>query len=144
MDQHLDTVSIREVLNREAREMEALRKFLYLVPAVLWIKDYSKQEHAGVYVFVSREWEFSIGRKRDQVLGLTDYDFLPKHEAKQLQLNDQHTIEEARLMTVQDAIGTRYNGFRPQRIALVPFSVGDTERLTHVGGYVLNQEVRTL
>jgi PAS domain-containing protein len=144
MSEYLTTGSIREVLNREAREMETLRKFMYLVPAILWVKDYSKPEHAGVYVFVSREWEYAIVRKRDQVIGLTDYDFMPKHEAKQLQLNDQHTIEEKKTMTVQDAIGTRYNGFKPQRIALVPFSIGDSERLTHVGGYVLNQDVRTL
>lgn len=144
MADFIDTVSIRAALHRDERQNDALRKFLYLMPTVLWVKDYTDPERGGVYVLVSREWEYSIGRKRDQVVGFTDYDFLPKDEARRAQENDRLTLEAQKQTTVVDGIGTRYNGFRPMRIALVPFSVCGEERLTHVGGFVTNQETRTL
>ena len=144
MADFLDTVGIREALHREERQNDALRKFLYLMPSVLWLKDYTDPERPGVYVMVSREWEYALGRKRDQVIGFTDFDFMPKHEAARAQDNDRLTLDKGAQTQVVDAIGTRYNGFKPQRIALVPFGVCGEERLTHVGGFILNQEIRTL
>ena len=144
MADFIDTTSIREALHRDERQNDAVRQFLYRMPAVLWIKDYTDSEKGGAYVLVSREWEYSIGRKRDQVIGFTDFDFLPKEEAKRAQDNDRLTIEAGKQMAVIDAIGTRYNGFKPMRIALVPFSVCGESKLTHVGGFVMNQEMRTL
>lgn len=110
--------------NNDELDAEALRTFAYLAPALMCIKAYPEEMTAGTYVFVSREWERTYSLKKSQVLGLSDYDLFPRKEADKLRLDDVHTLEFGTATTLSDGGGTRYSGWKPIRMALIPMKIG--------------------
>lgn len=120
----IDTTAIRIAARKEDNDAEAIKEMCYLLPAFLYLKRYSEEMHAGEYVMVSREWERTMSLRRDQIIGQTDYKFLPHREADKIRLNEQHTLEFEKIMTVSDAVGNRYTGWKPLRMSLIPLKVG--------------------
>lgn len=129
------TISMaRSAASTEELHIEALKSFLYQSPALVFIKDYSGDSGLGVYTFVSREWERTYGFKKAQIVGKTDFDFFPKPDADKARLNDIHTLEFARAVTVMDMNGTRYSGWKPIKMNLIPMKIGPGDRWNYIAG----------
>lgn len=133
-----DTIAmVKRARRRDDREVDAIKQFIYLAPNVMYMKEFAEDMHAGVYKFVSREWERTYNLKRDEVIGKTDYDFFPKPVADKRRLDELHTMQFGRMVTMVDLNGTRYNNFAPTRMALLPIKVLGEAKFSYLAGMAL-------
>lgn len=133
-----DTIQmVKHTRRRDDREVDAIKAFLYLAPNVMYLKEFSEGMTSGVYKFISREWERTYNLKKEEVIGKTDYDFFPRVVADKRRLDELHTIEFGRMVTMVDLNGTRYNNYAPTRMALIPIRVLAEEKFTYVAGMAL-------
>lgn len=61
-------------------ENELLQLIIASLPVVVFCKDY-KDTSIGRYVLINKAAEEFFGHKESEMLGATDYDFFPKHQA---------------------------------------------------------------
>lgn len=84
----------RDVTSRKEAQRELLKsekKFRTLVntlPDYIWLKDID-----GVYLSANPMFEEFFGKKESEIVGKTDYDFVPKELADQFRENDLKAIE---------------------------------------------------
>ena len=132
-----DTIAmVKHTRRRDDRDIEAIRAFLYQAPNVMFLKNYSP-DIDGVYVFVSREFERMFDVKREFAVGKTDFDIFPQAVAERRRLDDMHTLDFGRMTTMVDTGGTRYNAFRPYKLALLPITVGQEGKPSYLAGMML-------
>ena len=133
-----DTIAMVKYTNqKDERHLDAIKQFLYLAPHLMFLKDYSPDAD-GKYVLISREWERTYSMKRDEVLGHTDFELFPKPTADKKRLDDLHTIQFERVVTVVDLNGTRYNSFKPTKMALIPIKVAGEKKFTYIAGMAIS------
>jgi len=119
---------------KDDRDIDAIKQFLYLAPSLMFLKDYSTEERGGAYVMISREFERTHGLKKADVIGKTDHDLFPRHIADKRKQDDVHTLQFGRIVTVVDTDGTRYNGFKPTKMALIPIAVLHEIKFSYIAG----------
>jgi len=133
-----DTIKmVKYTRRRDDRMVDAIKQFLFLAPNVLFLKDYTDEAEAGKYVLVSREWERTFDLKSDSVVGKSDHDLFPKPIADDLRRDDIHTLQFGRVVTKVNTGGSRYNGWKPTRMALIPLKVLGEDRYTFLAGFAL-------
>jgi PAS domain S-box-containing protein len=76
-----------------------LQVFLNNSPAIVYIKDLE-----GRYQWVNTEFERVLQTTRERMLGLTDLDFLPEHEAKNIRQNDLQAIFEGLPIHTEESV----------------------------------------
>ena len=76
-----------------------LQAFLENIPAIIYIKDLE-----GKYQWINREFKNVLQTSESQVLGKTDYDFLPMEIAEKLQANDHLSISESRAIALEESV----------------------------------------
>ena len=129
---------LKRVVGKDDRDADAISQFLYLAPVFMYLKDYTGEQLAGRYVFVSREWERTYnGIKREQIIGQTDYDFMERAEADRLRKIENHALEIGRTVTVSDGAGTRYSGWKPIKMALIPIKISGDDTHSYVAAMAL-------
>lgn len=139
-----ETISMaKRIASQEERDVEAMRTLFYLIPNIMYLKAYEEEFTAGRYVMVSREWERAYSIRRDSVIGKTDYDFLPRAESDRQRLDEQHTLEFQKTTTVVNAVGTRYSGWNPVRMQLIPIAVNG-DRFNYIAGVTLSTHTVSL
>ncbi len=83
-----------EKTNKQLGESEILLKnILATIPDMLWLKD-----KEGVYLACNPEFELFFGKKENQIIGKTDYDFVKK------ELADSFRFHDKRAMNSQEAL----------------------------------------
>ena len=108
-------VALIDVTERQRAndELRRTRQFLDTVienvPAMLFVKEAS--EHR--YVLMNRAGEELLGIPSDELIGKSDYDFMPREEADSFFVRDQEVLRADRLQIVEEEkIQTRHNGVR--------------------------------
>jgi diguanylate cyclase (GGDEF)-like protein/PAS domain S-box-containing protein len=108
-------VALIDVTERQRAndELRRTRQFLDTVienvPAMLFVKEAS--EHR--YILMNRAGEELLGIPSEELIGKSDYDFLPKEEADSFFVRDQEVWRADRLQIVEEEkIQTRHNGVR--------------------------------
>lgn len=77
------------MMEQELREKESrLRTLFQTLPDLIWLKDLD-----GVYLACNQTFERFFGAKERDILGKTDYDFVPEEQAEFFRANDQAAIE---------------------------------------------------
>lgn len=133
-----DTIEmVKHTRRRDDRDVAAIRAFLYAAPNVMFLKDYSEGIEDGKYVFVSREFERMFDVKSAFAVGKTDFDIFPKAMAERRRLDDIHTLDFGRMTTMVDTSGTRYNAFKPYKMALIPVTIMDERKPSYLAGMML-------
>ena len=81
-----------EKTNKQLGQSEILLKnILSTIPDMLWLKD-----KEGVYLVCNPELELFFGKKENQILGKTDYDFVRKDLADSFKFHDEKSHELTR------------------------------------------------
>lgn len=133
-----ETISMaRRRASQDELDIEAMHTFMYLAPALMCVKCYDDQFSAGRYVFVSREWERTFSIKKIMVLGKTDYELFPRQDADKARIDDIHTLEFGTATTLSDGGGTRYSGWKPIKMALIPMKIGG-DRFNYIARMALS------
>ena len=133
-----DTIRMaRHRANTDELDTEALLTFMYRAPVLMCVKAYAEELSSGRYVFVSREWERTFSLKKSQVIGKTDYDFFPRKDADKIRLDDVHTLEFGTEVIISDGGGTRYSGWKPIKMALIPMKIGG-DKFNYIGRMALS------
>ena len=103
-------ITERKKANEELRRTrQFLDTVIENVPAMLFVKE--AKEHR--YILMNRAGEELLGIPRDELIGKTDYDFLPQEEADSFFIRDQEVLRADRLHIVEEErIRTRHNGVR--------------------------------
>ncbi|NJK34856.1 MAG: PAS domain S-box protein [Oscillatoriales cyanobacterium SM2_2_1] len=95
----------RDISDRKAAELAVQRSeakleaFLNNSPAIIYIKDLE-----GRYQWINSEFERVIQSTLGQMQGLSDFDFLPEHEAKAIRRNDLQAIFEEMPVRMEENI----------------------------------------
>ncbi len=77
------------MLEQELREKESrLRTLFQTLPDLIWLKDPD-----GVYLACNQTFERFFDAKESDILGKTDYDFIPEEQAEFFRANDQAAID---------------------------------------------------
>ena len=74
---------VGNVANREAK----LQTLIHAIPDLVWLKN-----PEGVYLGCNRAFERFFGAKEAEIIGKTDYDFVPKDLADFFRLKDQEAV----------------------------------------------------
>jgi diguanylate cyclase (GGDEF)-like protein/PAS domain S-box-containing protein len=103
-------ITERKKANEELRRTrQFLDTVIENVPAMLFVKE--AKDHR--YILVNRAGEELLGIPRDELIGKSDYDFLPQEEADSFFIRDQEVLRADRLHIVEEErIHTRHNGVR--------------------------------
>ncbi len=81
-------ISERKIAESALRESEArLRTLLLTLPDLVWLKDAN-----GVYLTCNRRFEQFFGASESEIVGRTDFDFVPTPLAEFFRANDQAAI----------------------------------------------------
>ena len=97
-------VAVVDITERKKanEELRRTRQFLDTVienvPAMLFVKE--AKEHR--YILMNRAGEELLGIPRDELIGKTDYDFLPQEEADSFFIRDQEVLRADRLHIVEE------------------------------------------
>ena len=73
-------------------------------------------------------------RFAEDVIRITERAMFPRHIADKRKMDDVHTLQFGRIVTVVDTDGTRYNGFKPTKMALIPIAVLHETPFTYLAG----------
>ena len=73
----------------------------------------------------------------EKVMGKTDFEIFPQPVAERRNRDHLHTLQFRQPTTLVDTIGTRYNGFKPYRMQLMPIRVHGEENPTYLAGITL-------
>jgi diguanylate cyclase (GGDEF)-like protein/PAS domain S-box-containing protein len=91
-------ISDRKKAQESLRLSEArLQAFLQNSPAVMFIKDLQ-----GHYLLINKEFEMTFNINHGELIGKTDYDFLPLEIAEQFRTNDLQTISLGEAITIEE------------------------------------------
>ena len=100
----VDISRIKEAERAARRAEEELRSSRQLLEgvvehnrALIYVKDM-----AGVYRLINRRWEEVVGLSRDEVLGKSDSDLMPKHVAEPMQANDARVLESGEPLEIEE------------------------------------------
>ena len=74
---------VDSVASREAK----LQTLIHAIPDLVWLKD-----PGGVYLSCNGAFEQVFGAKESEIVGKTDYDFVPREEAELFRQNDQEAV----------------------------------------------------
>ena len=84
-------IEIEALRERDARlsyQHAQLRTLLESIPYLVWMKD-----SAGTYLVCNAEFERFLGAREQEIVGKTDYDFLPIEQAEKFSLYDCRALE---------------------------------------------------
>lgn len=103
-------LSRREVRRRTAeleRERGFLRTLVNTLPDLIWLKD-----PQGVYLACNREFELFFGAAETDIVGRTDYDFVPKELADFFRAKDLEAAAHGRPKANEEQVTYASNGRR--------------------------------
>jgi PAS domain S-box-containing protein len=93
-------ITDRKRIEQDLQLSEArLQAFLNNSPAIIFMKDLE-----GRYLLVNQEFERVLQTTQTEVLGKTDFDFLPPEVAKELRNNDTQTIFEQMAINFEETV----------------------------------------
>jgi PAS domain S-box-containing protein len=75
-------------------ERTRLRTLIETIPDLIWLKDAD-----GIYITCNPKFERFFGAKEKDIIGKTDYDFVPKELADNFRMNDNEALKEERPKT---------------------------------------------
>lgn len=75
------------------------RVILDTVPDVIWMKD-----NAGVYLTANEAFLVRVGKRREDVIGKTDFDFWPKEYADKYRADDQEVMSSCLQKRVEETV----------------------------------------
>ena len=88
-------------------ERALLKSLIQNIPDLVWLKD-----PEGYYLACNREFEKFFGHPENEIVGKTDFDFVPKELAEAFRQNDQLAIDAGRPTTNEEWITYASNGHR--------------------------------
>ncbi|MCX6287965.1 MAG: PAS domain S-box protein [Bacteroidetes bacterium] len=88
-------------------ERMRLRTLIQTIPDLIWLKDPD-----GVYLACNPEFERLYGAKEAEILGKTDYDFVPKELADFFRNNDNCAVKEGRPRTNLETLTFAIDGHK--------------------------------
>ena len=120
-----------EARNRELHESrEDFRSFMDNSPVVAFCKDAQ-----GRLIYANKTWEETFALEREQMLGSTDFDWLPFDVAAAIQVNDLEALNENKVVQAIEQVPTPHN---PRCEWLVfKFPIGDGASI-RLGGVALD------
>ena len=127
----------RDITERKRAE-EALREteerfqaFMTNTPAVAFMKD-----EAGHYIYMNRTFERAFRVTQSQIIGKTDYDWLPEALARQLCENDRTVFSSGQPLEVIETVPTPDG--RSERWLVLKFPLSDASGRRLVGGVAVD------
>ncbi len=91
-------ISERKKIEQELRDSEKkMKDILNTAQLVIYVKDLE-----GKYTFVNDLYETLFKIKKQEVIGLTDYDIFPEDMAKAFQVNDKKVIETKSSLKIEE------------------------------------------
>jgi rsbT co-antagonist protein RsbR len=103
---------------RLADEQRTLRAILDAAPSVIYLKD-----AAGVYKFVNQRYSNLFKLAPEQIVGKTDYDFLPAEIADGFRVNDREVSDQRRQVEREEPVQTP-QGLRTYFSVKFPLDMG--------------------
>lgn len=108
---------------------ERLRAVLDTIPDLIWLKD-----PEGRYLACNRRFEQFFGAAEADILGRTDYDFLPREEAEFFRAKDRAAIEAGGPATNEEEITFASDGHRERLHTIkTPFFSGNGQLVGVLG-----------
>lgn len=95
----LDVFTLWYVFYRFDGIGKALTALVSLPPTAVYVKDLQ-----GRLTMVNRETEILLGRRREQLIGLTDSQFLPPEVAHGILQNDRQVLPSGRSLTMEEHV----------------------------------------
>ena len=93
-------ITERKQAQAKLQESEWLKKqILQTVPDLMWLKDTS-----GRYLMCNPEFELFFNKKESEIVGKTDYDFLPKDLAESFRKHDKKSEEAGQPTTNEELL----------------------------------------
>ncbi|MGH1462683.1 MAG: EAL domain-containing protein [Neptuniibacter sp.] len=80
----------QELLKRLENERSFLKSLIQNLPDLIWMKDTE-----GVFLSCNHEFELFFGAKEEEILGLTDYDFVDREQADFFRENDKKAMHSS-------------------------------------------------
>jgi two-component system sensor histidine kinase UhpB len=115
----LAQAAARAQLENEADRVEEhslLSAILERIPDMIFVKEASQLR----FVLLNRAGEELLGFPREEMLGKTDFDFFPSHEAAAFQANDRQVLESGKPLDIpQEQVMTR-SGTRSLHTQKIP------------------------
>ena len=96
-----------EALAKSERERAFLHSLYDAIPDLIWLKD-----PAGVYLSCNREFEKFFGKSEAEIVGKTDYDFMPKNLADSFRMHDNSAMAAGRPTVNEEWITYADDGHR--------------------------------
>jgi PAS domain S-box-containing protein len=94
----INDISLRKKYEEELKEKKLfLENILYTIPDMIWLKDKN-----GIYLRCNPEFERFFGKKENQIIGKTDYDFVDNELANFFRLNDQIAMQANDVVTNEE------------------------------------------
>jgi PAS domain S-box-containing protein len=95
------------LVNKTLKQSELqLKILLNTIPDMVWLKDTQ-----GVYLFCNHKVEKLFGTTEQNIIGKTDYDFLPKEKAEKYRIYDESVILEQKTKMNEDWVVYASNGY---------------------------------
>ena len=92
---------VGQVASREAK----LQALIHAIPDLVWLKD-----PAGVYLGCNRAFERLFGAREADILGRTDYDYVPRDQADFFRQKDREAIEAGTTRVNEEWVTLAENG----------------------------------
>ena len=103
----LFVAGVRTPYRELVRERGYLQTLLETIPDLVWLKDPN-----GVYLSCNKTFERFVGAPSGEIIGKTDYDFVPRELADSFRRNDRIAIEKGGLTINEEALVFGTNDYR--------------------------------
>ncbi|MCB1920532.1 MAG: PAS domain S-box protein [Candidatus Competibacteraceae bacterium] len=101
-------ISERKKMEADLREARnRLSVVVNTIPDLIWLKDIE-----GVYLACNREFESFFGARENEIVGKTDYDFVPESLADFFRENDRAALESGKAYVNEEEVVYRSDGRR--------------------------------
>ena len=87
---------LRELASKGKRDMQSIMDH---TPAVIFVKTID-----GKYAFINKSCEKLLGKKKDEVIGKTDYEIFPQEFADKFTCDDQKVFKEGRVIESEESV----------------------------------------